>query len=56
MELFMLLTPEGRLSLAVICQTFEQAKQELAKEYPPGELIFPGYRIVRVRLQILDAF
>lgn len=57
MELFMLLTPTGHLSLASIKKTFDEAEQELRIEYPPGSgPIFRGHRIVRVRVQIMEVY
>lgn len=52
-ELFMFLTPELKLSLAAIYTTREEAEKALLSEFPAGHKIFPNYRIVRVRVEIL---
>ena len=54
MEVFMLLTPSGHLSLAAIEQTLDKAQLLLKQEFPPGHLIFKDHRVVRVRLQLLE--
>jgi len=55
-ELYMMLTPNGDLSLAAIFSTLEKAQQALLSEFPPGHKILPGYRIVRVQVRLLEVY
>ena len=47
-----LVSPDNKLELGTIRTTRAQAESLLAADFPPGHLIYPGYRVVKIRIDV----
>lgn len=53
LKAYALLSPNNVLQLEAIYQTRERAEASLKAEYPPGHVIWPGYKVVEIRIDVI---